>query len=289
MKKLCLAMTIVVFALIFNNGLQAQTVQTKLGQICLDNTEQFSITSKYVQGENYLIQVGLPISYKTSQKSYPVLYVLDGDVTFVETKAVADWLQIVKEIKDIIVIGISYGQGIDYWFNRRDKDLIPRSNTARDTSYAKVQDVGEADNFLKFIQYELFPLVNKNYRTNPDSSTITGVSLGGLFNSYILFTQPELFKAYIINEPVLVWKNNSILKLEAEYFSNHKELNTTVYMACGSMDSLISIDEVIRFIQMIQMHNYKGLKFVPRMFEGETHLSLPSAATANGLKTLFKR
>jgi predicted alpha/beta superfamily hydrolase len=74
---------------------------------------------------------------------------------------------------------ISNGQGTDAWYKKSVRDLMPGSNT----TFAKNQKAGEADNFLKFIQYELFPAVNENYRTYPDSSAISGTSPGGLLNT----------------------------------------------------------------------------------------------------------
>jgi predicted alpha/beta superfamily hydrolase len=190
-----------------------------------------------------------------------------------------------KEIKGIIVIGISYGKGVYAWSIKRTRDLTP----SHDTIFAKGQNTGGADNFLKFVQYELFPAVNRNYRTNPDSSAICGESLGGLLNSYILWKQPEMFKGYIIISPSLIWDNKSVLKLESEYFVNHKELNKAVYIAYGSLDSKeVIISPATELIQMIQTHDYKGLRLVTRVFEGETHMSVPSVAITNGLKTLFK-
>jgi predicted alpha/beta superfamily hydrolase len=285
MKKYCLTTAIAVFLLFCLKGVQAQTTQTQLKQVCLDNTEQFSITSKYVDGESYIIQVGLPMGYSYSQKVYPVLCVTDGNVTFTMTKSAADMLMAMKEIKDIIIVGISYGEITDAnsWNKKRIRIFYPTS----DTLLAKGQNAGGADDFIKFIKYELFPVINKNYRTNSDSIAISGMSAGGLFNSYVLVTQPELFKGYIIEAPVLQWKNNSIFHLETEYFRIHKDLNTTVYIAYGSMDKLISIDNVVKFQQILKTHNYKGLNLVTRVFEGETHMSLPSTATADGLRTLF--
>jgi predicted alpha/beta superfamily hydrolase len=263
-------------------ALNAQNVKEK---VCLDNTEQFSITSEYVKGENYLIQVGLPFGYSSSHKSYPVLYVLDGDYAFGITKGITDLLMIGKEMKGIIVIGISYGKGVFAWSIKRTRDLTP----SHDTIFAKGQNTGGADNFLKFVQYELFPAVNRDYRTNPDSSAICGESLGGLLNSYILWKQPEMFKGYIIISPSLIWNSKSVLNLESEYFVNHKELNKAVYIAYGSLDNKeVIISPATELIQMIQMHNYKGLRLVTRVFEGETHMSVPSVAITNGLKTLFK-
>jgi len=281
MKTFCFTATIVLLLSGSFRVLHAQNVKEK---VCLENTERFSITSEYVKGENYLIQVGLPMGYSSSQKTYPVLYVLDGDYAFGITKGIADLLMIGKEIKGIIVIGISYGKGIFAWSLKRTRDLTP----SHDTIFAKGQNTGGADNFLKFIQYELFPAVNKNYRIIPDSSAICGESLGGLLNSYILWKQPELFQGYIIISPSLIWNDKSVLKLESEYFANHKELNKAVYIAYGSLDSKeVIISPATELIQMIQMHDYKGLKLVTRVFEGETHMSVPSVAITNGLKTLF--
>ena len=283
MKTFCLAAMILLPLSCSFVALNAQNVKEK---VSLDNTEQFSITSEYVKGENYLIQVGLPFGYSSSHKSYPVLYVLDGDYAFGITKGITDLLMIGKEIKGIIVIGISYGKGVFAWSIKRTRDLTP----GHDTIFAKGQNTGGADNFLKFVQHELFPAVNKNYRTNPDSSAICGESLGGLLNSYILWKQPELFKGYIIISPSLIWNNKSVLKLESEYFVNHKELNKAVYIAYGSLDSKeVIINPATELIQMIQTHNYNGLRLVTRVFEGETHMSVPSVAITNGLKILFKQ
>ena len=89
MKTFSLTTTIAAFLLLCTHGIQAQT-----SPICLANAEQFSIPSQYVEGETYTIQIGLPISYSCSNKSYPVLYVTDGDVYFVQTKGIADWLML---------------------------------------------------------------------------------------------------------------------------------------------------------------------------------------------------
>jgi predicted alpha/beta superfamily hydrolase len=288
MKPFYIVSVLVVFLLIRPNGLNAQATHTQLKPVCLDNTEQFSITSKYVAGENYIIQVGLPIGYAPSKKSYPVLYVLDGDKSFGMTKEIADWLMWSKEIKDIIVVGISYGQGMDAWWQKRARDFSHCDDTIIFKEWFK--QTGGAENFLNFLKIELFPVINKNYKTNQDSTAIMGISLGGMLNTYVLFAQPDLFNGYIIIAPCLVWNDKSILKMEEEYFSNHKDLNKLVYMTYGSLDSKeIIINSTNELVQTIQKHNYEGLKFTPRIFEGETHISVFSTALTNGLKTIFKR
>ena len=151
-------------------------------------------------------------------------------------------------------------------------------------------NAGGADNFLSFIKNELFPIVNKNYRTIQDSNAIMGLSFGGLLSSYILFKQPDMFKSYIIISPSLFWNGNSILKTEADYYRNHKELNKMVYVAYGSQDDNDwVINPTNEFIQIIQTRKYESLKFIPQIFKGETHISVFPIALTHGLKAIFKR
>jgi uncharacterized protein len=266
--------------------LQAQNAPPQHTRVILDNTEQFSVESKYVKDENYIIQVGLPASYFHSDKSYPVLYVLDGDKSFGMTKEVTDWLIWSNEIRDIIVVGISYGKGTSIWWEKRARDFTQ----FKDTVYYYYPNAGGADNFLGFIKNELFPIINEKYRTNPDSNAIMGLSFGGLLSSYILFTQPDMFKGYIIISPSLFWNSNSILKSEADYYSNHKDLNKMVYMAYGSLDDNKWVkDPSNELIRIVQSHKYQSLNFITQVFTGETHISVYPAALTHGLKAVFKR
>jgi uncharacterized protein len=255
-------------------------------QVSLINTDQFSIVSQSVKGESYTIQVGLPNGYSRSKKTYDVLYVLDGDKSFGMTKELVDWLTWDGEIRDIIVVGISYGKGADAWWNKRARDFT----LYKDTVYYYYPNAGGADNFLLFLKDEVFPAVNSKYRTNPDSSALMGLSFGGLLTSYALFSQPGMFRKYIIISPSLFWNNNSILYTEAGYFRNHKDLNKTVYLAYGSLDDKDwTIDPTNEFIKAVKEHNYSDFRFVPEIFNGETHISVFPVALTHGLKLLFRR
>jgi uncharacterized protein len=270
------------------NVVQAQTVQPVNKPVTLDNTEQFTITSKYVAGENYLIRVSLPVNYNSYDYSFPVLYVLDGDKSFGMTKDIADWLIWFGEIRDIIVVGISYGQGTDAWWEKRERDYSHCSDTIIAKGSSK--NAGGAQNFLKFVKNELIPVINNKYKALHDSNALMGISYGGMLTSYVLFAQPELFNGYIIIGPTLIWRNENILKLESEYSISHKALHKKVYIAYGSLDNKSwIIDPANDFIANIQLHNYEGLKFVPEILQGETHISSYAPALTHGLKILFRR
>lgn len=270
------------------NGIHAQTPQTKIRQVSLENTEQFPITSKYVAGENYQILVSLPVNYLSYDYSFPVLYVLDGDKSFGMTKEIADWLMWFAEIRDIIVVGISYGQGTDSWWEKRERDYTHSNDSLN--AKGSIKKTGGADNFLRFVKNELIPVINKKYKAIPDRNAIMGISYGGMLASYVLFSQPDLFKSYIIIGPTLVWNHESILSMEKRYFNDHKALNKTVYIAYGSEDSKgWVINPTDEFLKNIQLHNYEGLKLTQQVLEGETHISAYATALTHGLKILFRR
>jgi uncharacterized protein len=276
---------IAIFFFICLLGLQAQDSLPMVKQVSLANTEQFSIVSKYVPDENYVIQVSLPIGYSRSERSYPVLYVLDGDKSFGMVKEITDWLIWSKEIRNIIVVGISYGKSTQVWWEKRARDFTQ----FEDTAYYEYPNAGGADKFLGFIKNELFPVINKNYRTLDYANAITGLSFGGLLSSYVLFTQPEMFKSYIIISPALFFNRNSILKTETDFFRSRKELHKMVYLAYGDSDNKEwVIDPTIEFIHKVQQHKYDSLNFVTQVFKGETHISVFPVALTRGLKTVFR-
>jgi predicted alpha/beta superfamily hydrolase len=117
-----------------------------------------------------------------------------------------------------------------------------------------------------------------------------GISYGGMLASYVLFSQPDLFKSYIIIGPTLVWNHESIISMEKRYFNDHKALNKTVYIVYGSEDSKgWVINPTEEFLKNIQLHNYEGLKLTHQVLEGETHISAYATALTHGLKILFRR
>ncbi len=138
-----------------------------------------SIQSKNLN-ENRPFIVNLPKDYETSNKTYPVLYVLDGlQSNLIEAINVTNKLR-----AEMIIIAIPNTD--------RNRDMMPLS-----TPTYEVDNPG-ADNFLSFIGDELIPHMEKNYRAN-GTRTIRGRSLSGLFVMYAFLKRPELFENYIGN------------------------------------------------------------------------------------------
>ena len=113
-----------------------------------------SLPSK-ILGEQRELLVRLPNNYhQNTDLSYPVLYLLDGQRNFNHTAGTLDFLNQDGKAQEMIIIAIKN--------THRARDYTP----TYDENYNPWGISGGADNFLDFIEKELIPYVNNNYRTN---------------------------------------------------------------------------------------------------------------------------
>ena len=102
-----------------------------------------------------------------------------------------------KTIPEAIVVGLDYaGDNLDY-FSMRDDDLLPMTPLP---SAGTLEHTG-AEAFLRLIESQAIPLLERDYRADPHYRVLMGVSDGGAFALYALFKDPDLFKAYIAASP----------------------------------------------------------------------------------------
>jgi predicted alpha/beta superfamily hydrolase len=167
-------------------------------------TDSLVFTKFYsaILGEERKIVVHLPLNYfQDTKKKYPVMYVLDaGRLDF----DISDRLFALSSAglsPAGIVVGILNNKGT------RERDLTPPFlPTATDDS---ASPYGKADQFLKFMQQELIPKMDSNYRTSR-YQTISGHSRAGLFVLYTLLEQPGLFHSrFCYSTPA--WRSDNLL------------------------------------------------------------------------------
>ena len=170
--------------------------------VTIDNSEQFTLYSSNTQ-QDYKIYIHLPVSYSKSDTSYPVIYGLDADIGFAISSDVCKLLSFRKEMPEVIIVGIAYGAYPGQEGNNRGRDYSPTTVAGSPTS-------GGAENFFKFIRDELIPVIDSKYRTNPNDSTLSSASFGGLFSLYVLFEHPGIFYRYKISSPNLRWDKGCV-------------------------------------------------------------------------------
>ncbi|GAB4527050.1 MAG: hypothetical protein OHK0046_44480 [Anaerolineae bacterium] len=263
-------------------------------------------------GRTYRIQVNLPLGYDKSPgdgwpfnnapAQWPIIYVLDGNWY---TGLVTDMIGPMAwcgSTNDAIVVGIGYPEGHDavdsFWisFTRRDHDLTPTpdeaAQKAMETQHQRPAPNGDAGGFLKFIQHELIPMIERDYRADPAQRILLGHSYGGLFALYALFEAPDLFQTVIAGSPTLAYGSRFTFQQEATFAENHKRLPANLCLYVGeheeSLDDTTTTD-TLRMAAILQSRHYDGFTLTQRMFLGENHCEVAAPGFQWGLKQALKR
>jgi predicted alpha/beta superfamily hydrolase len=242
-------LTIFIITLFFNSV----NVNAKVrGESIIDG-----LSSK-VLGEHRELLVHLPNNYHQNiSLNYPVLYLLDGQRNFDHAIGSLDLLNQSYMADEMIIIGIKN--------THRTRDFTP----TYDESYNRWGVSGGADNFLDFIEKELIPYVNENYRTN-NFKILSGHSLGGLLAIYSLQSRSHLFQAHFAFSPSLWWHEEVIFKGAEELLTNGAEINNALYLNIANEggDMRNSFD---RYIELLKNKNIKGLLYKSELEEQENH------------------
>jgi len=232
---------------------------------------QVVLHSKILNEERNIV-VSLPAGYQESDINYPVLYLLDGVQNIQHVAGSAEILTRTGSMPPMIIVGIKSVN--------RVRDYTP-TNVA-----SQSLDSGGADNFLDFISNELFPYIDKKYRTHP-FRILEGHSLGGLFAGHVLLKNSELFDAYIIMNPAFWWDGEEIIKRANKFIDKTDRLDKSVYFAVGKNDGIGMIQVLRRFVEIVKKGKLKGVHLWHEEIEGEGHMSTPLLANYYGLKHIF--
>lgn len=218
-----------------------------------------------VLGEERTILVRTPPGYETNRVRYPVLYMTDGDGHIGHTGSTVEFLARNGRMSELIVVGITNTD--------RTRDLSPTHvKTVNPDGALQFPTSGGGDKFLKFIETELIPDIEKRYRVVP-YRVLAGHSLGGLFAIHAMVSRPELFNAYVAVSPALQWDNQAVVKRAEDFFKARKEMNTTLYISLGLEPGPID-DAFHQFKQALTRNQIKGLEWEAQQMEDEDHGSV---------------
>lgn len=129
---------------------------------------------------NRKIWIYLPPDYQTSTKTYPVIYMQDGQNLFDNATSFSGEWQIDETLNNLFSQG-DYGAivvGIENGGSNRINEYTPWNNP----QYGG----GEGDQYMQFIAETLKPYVDSNYRTKSGAeyNALIGSSLGALISNY---------------------------------------------------------------------------------------------------------
>ena len=226
-------------------------------------------------GEDRTLSIRVPVDYEQNRLSYPVLYLLYGDQTegyFAETVTALERLEGGAEIPELIVVGIHNTDRYD--------DLLPSHRSGRP---------GGADAFLRFMDTELFPFVEAQYRAKP-YRLLVGPQAGGPFGLYALAVRPGIFSAMILENPFSAEAGRELLQSKLrEHAASRPETKASVFInffdRTGFQDHSEAVASLGRFLGDFEAIRPAGLRIWHRRVEDPTFV--PSLELKQPLRAIF--
>jgi predicted alpha/beta superfamily hydrolase len=240
-----------------------------------------------------------------------VLYLLDANGYFGAAVDAIRSMQLSAHLPPMLVVGIGYPVGIlAETIVQRTRDLTP----TRDEGFAQLfpaqSQMGGAPAFLRFLVDELQPWVRARHALAPGGSMLFGHSLGGLFATYALLSEPAAFDRYGIASPSYWWGHGDIAAIERQCAAGRADLAAAAYFGIGEHEthegrqveaSRRPRDEAAlagdRHIDMVaDMHGlvatlrgrgYPGLVLHEQVLPGEFHITVGPLALSRALRTLY--
>jgi len=241
---------------------------------------QYMLKSEVLQEDRPVI-ISLPLGYNVNEANYPVLYLIDGLDNIKHEVGTVELLTQSGILPPMIIVAIES--------LNRTRDLTPSNagqNVFGGTGNAGISQSGGAPKFLQFIENELIPFVELNFRTHP-YRILEGHSLGGLFSAYVLMDKPELFDALIIQSPALWWNKEEMTKKAKEFFKSKTSLDKSVYFGIGGGDGWGMRQELIRYVEVVKENKPENFRWKHEEIGDEGHDDARILLNYYGLKFVF--
>ena len=240
-----------------------------------------------VLGEERSYWVSVPDSYRDSKyapRRYPVLYLLDGGANFHSAtgtvRFMSSGLSGNIQIPELIIVAVLNTD--------RTRDLTPTHTRQRpEGDDPALKNSGGGDAFLRFLNDELFPHVDRTYRTSR-YRIIVGHSFGGLIALHALQSAPNMFQGYVAIDPSVFWDDQILARRARLRPMNGDGRPRSVYLCLSkSYTGGYTGEAATTFSKLLEARARAGLRSTLQYFEAEIHQSVPHIGLYYGLLFLF--
>lgn len=252
----------------------------------LFNTEALIFHSTYAD-QDFQIGVWLPFSYTTNrEQAYPVLYVPDGEYAFPVAAGLMPTLMGEGEVPEMLMVGIAY-HGFSRWWAEFAEFGVLRDRDFCTQSFQSPPHQTRHEQYTRFFQDELFPLIETQYRVLPQERVLFGFSGAGFFTLHMLFTQPGMFRRHVAAS--CTWPRAGEYLLQcAQQYSQSEQPPADLYLAVGSLDKG-QIPGFTTLTESLTSGSCPNLRVVTQVFDGEGHSAGVIGNTfLRGMKEVFK-
>jgi uncharacterized protein len=274
----------------------------------LADTEVHYLRSSHV-GDEFKVFVGHCPSDRVALPA--VLYLTDANGYFGLAVDIIRSMQLARHLPPMLVVGLGYRAGIlAETVSSRTRDLTPTSDAAFAELFPDSTSMGGAAQLLAFIRTELMPWVTMNFDSDPAHTTYFGHSMGGLFGTHVLLSEPTTFGHYVIGSPSLWWDSGDIFATEERYASKHDDLSATVYFGIGAYEThegrlleaqnmppdeqaktgaryIDMVADMSRMVDRMRHRRYPSLRMRSDIIPGEFHVTAPPVILSRGLRSVF--
>ena len=231
------------------------------------------VESKYLSTKRDIIVHTPPSYHKNNYKNYPVLYMLDGKRNIKHVISTANILAAKRKMPEIIIVALPAGK-------TREKDYTPNYLSTKSGVKA------EADRFTNFLEFELIPFVDENFRTVP-FRIISGHSRSGLFVLDNLINKTELFQAHFAFSPALWVDDYKIFEKLAEKLKTIKLDRGFIYLNAGGKENSNIKTSLNKIRLQFERSVPENLKWYAENAEDETHGTTPIIGHYVAFRKLF--
>ncbi len=224
------------------------------------------------------IMIYTPRLYDESpDKRYEVVYVFDAQARQY-FDLVHSTLTFLNSSVPMIVVGVISPV--------RNEDFLPpykHEETAKIMRGKK----GSSPLFLKFIRDEVFTYVEQNYRTLPTRLAV-GHSNGGVFISYCLLEDPDMFDGYLAISPHLRYDKLQMVDKFNDFDPSNLEDQVFFYMCKGNESTPGWEESITKTRAFFERENYKqNIHFEYEYFPNLDHTTVIPRAVINGFNSWF--
>jgi predicted alpha/beta superfamily hydrolase len=271
------------------------------GPLILNSAHTRTIKSNFVEGMEYVLDIALPYGYEDTSKTFTVVYMLDAYEVFGLQLQTYQQLFFFRKVPPLILVGLNYKiegksfyDGLQDYLYIRSRDFTPtflshyeviEKHGENFASYVK--ESGGIEKFYRFLQDELFPFIESEYRVDPNDRGIFSYSLGGLFSTYVLFKYPSTFQKYFIGSPGLWWDDEVVFNYYDGKKLNELKSPVQVYLSSQELEGKRLKDSWSHLKEFLEQHENPNLQLQTEVFQGETHLTGVGHAHSRAFRRLY--
>jgi len=263
-------------------------------------SETFAFHSKAV-GDSLAVGVWQPAreilqQFGLADKPQDVVYVLDGSFALGMASAIA-YLQLVDLVKPgfppLLLVGVDYLEGKP---NARTRDYTHTdlATALMEGELPPEQTIGGADNFLKFVEDELDPMIRSRYNVSDKPAGILGDSYGGTFTFHAFRRQSKLFDKYWLGSPGLFTTGVDYIGEVRKLLAGKLVHDTKMYLSFGALEANGGVpfyEDMGRnynsLVSVLSTAKNPQLDFASKTYPDHTHTTIVAPALNDALLYLY--